>query len=61
MTRRTGVFPQLRLVEYECLKCGARMGPFEQNGDVEVKPSKCISCESAGPFQVSRLNKQTKV
>jgi DNA replication licensing factor MCM2 len=52
VTRRTGVFPQLLQVEYECQKCGQLMGPFEQTGDVELKPQQCVACNSKGPFLV---------
>ena len=30
VTRRSGVFPQLRLVKYDCMKCGMTLGPFAQ-------------------------------
>ena len=52
VTRRTGVFPQLRLVKYDCLKCGYVLGPFPQNTQDEVKPGNCPSCSSKGPFVV---------
>lgn len=53
VTRRTGVFPQLRLIKYDCTKCGDVLGPFAQTGDSEVKPNSCPSCQSKGPFTVS--------
>lgn len=52
VTRRTGVFPQLRLVKYDCLRCGAVLGPFAVNAEHEVKPSQCPGCSSKGPFTV---------
>lgn len=52
VTRRTGVFPQLQLVKYDCSQCGNIMGPFAQNGDKEVKPAACPLCSSKGPFMV---------
>lgn len=52
VTRRTGVFPQLRLVKYDCVKCGYTMGPFATNTETEVKPNACPSCQSKGPFSV---------
>lgn len=55
VTRRTGVFPQLRLVKYDCMKCGYVMGPFTQTSEQEVKPNACPNCSSKGPFQVGRL------
>lgn len=30
ITRRSGIFPQLRLVYYNCIKCGAVSGPIQQ-------------------------------
>eukprot|EP00887_Chlorella_sp_A99_P006785 scaffold2.g6785.t1 len=53
VTRRTGVYPQLSRVMFDCLKCAAVVGPYMQTGDKEVKPSFCPSCESKGPFQVN--------
>ncbi len=53
VTRRTGVFPQLRMVHYDCAACGFVMGPFAQNGDKEVRPAQCAQCQSKGPFNVS--------
>ena len=52
VTRRTGVYPQLQRVMYDCQKCGAVLGPFVQQGDKEIKLGSCPSCESKGPFQV---------
>lgn len=54
VTRRTGVFPQLRMVNYDCTKCGSLEGPHAQNGDREVKPFKCSMCQSKGPFVVNQ-------
>lgn len=30
VTRRTGVFPQLKYVKFNCLKCGSILGPFSK-------------------------------
>lgn len=30
VTRRTGVFPQLKVVSFDCGRCGSTMGPFPQ-------------------------------
>ncbi|TYH83491.1 hypothetical protein ES332_D02G135700v1 [Gossypium tomentosum] len=43
VTRRSGVFPQLQQVKYDCNKCGSILGPFFQNSYSEVK----------GPFTVN--------
>ena len=53
VTRRTGVFPQLKYVKFDCLKCGGVLGPFFQDESREVKVSYCPNCESKGPFRVN--------
>lgn len=53
MTRRSGVFPQLQQVKYDCNKCGAVLGPFFQNSYSEVKVGSCPECQSKGPFSVN--------
>ncbi|KJA29045.1 hypothetical protein HYPSUDRAFT_634812 [Hypholoma sublateritium FD-334 SS-4] len=53
VTRRTGVFPQLKYVKFDCRKCGAVLGPFYQDASREVKISYCANCESKGPFTVN--------
>jgi len=53
VTRRTGVFPQLKYVKFDCRKCGAVLGPFYQDASREVKISYCAHCESKGPFAVN--------
>ncbi|SPN99524.1 probable DNA replication licensing factor (nimQ) [Cephalotrichum gorgonifer] len=53
VTRRTGVFPQLKYVKFDCTKCGVTLGPFQQESNVEVKISFCQSCQSRGPFTLN--------
>jgi DNA replication licensing factor MCM2 len=53
VTRRSGVFPQLKYVKFDCRKCGAVLGPFYQDATREVKISYCANCESKGPFVVN--------
>lgn len=53
VTRRTGVFPQLDRVMFDCGRCGAVLGPFFQTGDREVKINACPACEAKGPFTVN--------
>ncbi|KAI0093138.1 MCM-domain-containing protein [Irpex rosettiformis] len=53
VTRRTGVFPQLKYVKFDCRKCGAVLGPFYQDSTQEVKISYCPNCEGKGPFSVN--------
>jgi DNA replication licensing factor MCM2 len=53
VTRRSGVFPQLQQVKYDCNKCGTVLGPFFQNSYAEVKVGSCPECQSKGPFTVN--------
>ena len=53
VTRRTGVFPQLKYVKFDCTKCGITLGPFPQDSNVEVKVSFCQNCQSRGPFTLN--------
>ncbi|CAL9015332.1 unnamed protein product, partial [Prunus brigantina] len=53
VTRRSGVFPQLQQVKYDCNKCGAILGPFLQNSYSGVKVGSYPECQSKGPFSVN--------
>ncbi|KAI5948893.1 MCM2 [Candida theae] len=53
VTRRTGVFPQLKYVKFDCLKCGVVLGPFIQDSNSELKISFCTNCQSKGPFKMN--------
>jgi DNA replication licensing factor MCM2 len=53
VTRRSGVFPQLKLVKYDCGKCGAILGPFVQDLNNEVHINACTSCDGRGPFTIN--------
>lgn len=53
VTRRTGVFPQLKYVKFDCLKCGVVLGPFIQDSNSEMKISFCTNCQSKGPFKMN--------
>ncbi|KAL7322233.1 MCM DNA helicase complex subunit [Mucor circinelloides] len=53
VTRRTGVFPQLKWVKYNCGKCNHLLGPFYQDIHNEIKINTCPSCQSKGPFNVN--------
>ncbi|OCK81977.1 MCM-domain-containing protein [Lepidopterella palustris CBS 459.81] len=53
VTRRSGVFPQLKYVKFDCTKCGVTLGPFPQDSNVEVKISFCQNCQSRGPFTLN--------
>jgi DNA replication licensing factor MCM2 len=49
----TSVLPQLRIIHYDCNKCGYVMGPFPQSQDHELKPGSCPECQSSGPFSIN--------
>ncbi|KAJ1332033.1 DNA replication licensing factor MCM2 [Microdochium nivale] len=53
VTRRSGVFPQLKMVKFDCLKCGVTLGPFQQESNVEVRINFCQNCQSRGPFALN--------
>ena len=53
VTRRSGVFPQLKYVKFDCMQCGVTLGPYPQDGSVEVKLSFCQNCQSRGPFTLN--------
>ena len=53
VTRRSGVFPQLKYVKFDCGKCSSTLGPFYQDTSKEVRISFCPNCESKGPFTVN--------
>ncbi|KAF2835582.1 minichromosome maintenance protein MCM [Patellaria atrata CBS 101060] len=53
VTRRSGVFPQLKYIKFDCTKCGNTLGPFPQESNVEVKISFCQFCQSKGPFTLN--------
>lgn len=53
VTSSSSVLPQLRVVKYDCNKCGYLLGPFIQNQDTELKPGSCPECQSLGPFSVN--------
>ncbi len=55
VTRRTGVFPQLSLVKFDCLKCGYVLGPFTQTSEREERPQSCPNCQAKGPFSLNNL------
>jgi len=56
VTRRSGVFPQLKYVKFDCKKCGVTLGPFYQDTGKEIRISYCPNCEGRGPFEVNSDN-----
>ena len=53
VTRRSGVFPQLKYVKFDCLSCNEVLGPFFQDSNQEIKLTFCPACEKRGPFRVN--------
>lgn len=53
VTSSTGILPQLKMIKYDCQKCGFILGPFYQKQDQEVKPGTCPECQSSGPFEIN--------
>ncbi|KAL2913170.1 MCM DNA helicase complex subunit [Polyrhizophydium stewartii] len=53
VTRRTGVFPQLKYVKYDCLKCGAVIGPYYQDSTSEIRVRVCPNCQGKNCFTVN--------
>ncbi|KAJ1723850.1 MCM DNA helicase complex subunit [Coemansia erecta] len=53
VSRRTGVFPQLKYVKFDCGKCGAVLGPFFQDAHAEVRVAMCANCQARGPFALN--------
>mmetsp|Transcript_46997 Transcript_46997/g.111948 ORF Transcript_46997/g.111948 Transcript_46997/m.111948 type:complete len:925 (-) Transcript_46997:100-2874(-) len=55
VTRRTAIYPQLKMVMFDCTKCGYRVGPYYQStGMSDVKPNACSECQSKGPFSINQ-------
>lgn len=54
VTRRTGAFPQLKLVKFNCAKCGTIVGPITVSSTNALHtPGRCPECQSKGPFTVN--------
>lgn len=54
ITRRTGVFPQLKNVTYTCMTCSYNIGPIFQNSSrEEERPNACPECQQKGRWQVN--------
>ena len=54
VTRRSGVFPQLTICKYNCMRCGYVMGPYSVNGaETNMQGVQCHSCQEKGPYQLN--------
>lgn len=54
VTRRTGVFPQLKVMVFFCNKCGEKKGPIFQTSHHKANIGICGSCQSKGPFTLNQ-------
>ncbi|CAM9685560.1 unnamed protein product [Ectocarpus sp. 4 AP-2014] len=55
VTRRSGVFPQLKLVKYRCHRCQTVLGPFRVSGSgAEAKPGSCPGCQAEDSFKIDQ-------
>jgi DNA replication licensing factor MCM2 len=57
VTRRTSVYPQLKVIQWDCGKCGATSTTaqhVESHGNSIPKPSFCAECQSKGPFIINQ-------
>ena len=61
VTSCTGILPQLKMIKYDCLRCGFVLGPFYQKQDQEVKAGRCPECQSAGPFEINMEQVYSKI
>lgn len=53
MTSTTGIFPQLSMAKFTCMKCRYVLGPIYQSQDREIRPGPCPECHSNGPFDLN--------
>ncbi|KAL9685961.1 hypothetical protein QQ045_023416 [Rhodiola kirilowii] len=59
VTRRSGVFPHLQQVKFDCSKCGTILGPFFQNSYSDVKLAPVQNVNPKG-HSLSTFNRQYK-
>jgi len=57
VTRRTAMFPQLKFVKYDCVKCGESLSPIiVRNASDVAKPSSCPNCGGKNCFIINEAN-----
>mmetsp|Transcript_69419 Transcript_69419/g.203740 ORF Transcript_69419/g.203740 Transcript_69419/m.203740 type:complete len:899 (-) Transcript_69419:431-3127(-) len=54
VTKRGGLFNQVKRLYLRCAKCSFACGPFECTEEKELRPGSCIECQSKGPWRVDR-------
>jgi len=53
VTKRSGVYPELKSVYYNCIKCDFVNGPYAPN-ILSTGLKRCAGCQSRGPFYVNK-------
>ena len=54
VTRRSAVFPQLKICKYNCTNCGYVMGPYTVNGaETKMAGVQCPACQAKGPYTLN--------
>ncbi|KAG0680006.1 MCM DNA helicase complex subunit [Pichia californica] len=53
VTRRTGIFPQLKYIKFDCPQCKTVLGPFLQDSNQEIKIKYCSNCEYKGKMSIN--------
>ena len=54
VTKRTNVFNQVKRLWVRCAKCNFAIGPLDVAEETDLRPSKCLECQSKGPWRVDR-------
>eukprot|EP00316_Scyphosphaera_apsteinii_P000527 CAMPEP_0119314172 /NCGR_PEP_ID=MMETSP1333-20130426/31965_1 /TAXON_ID=418940 /ORGANISM="Scyphosphaera apsteinii, Strain RCC1455" /LENGTH=910 /DNA_ID=CAMNT_0007319233 /DNA_START=48 /DNA_END=2780 /DNA_ORIENTATION=+ len=54
VTRRSNVFPQLKVCKYTCSNCGYVLGPFSISGnEPRMAGTQCPACQAKGPYTLN--------
>jgi hypothetical protein len=54
LTRRSSVFPELKMARYNCTRCKHTFGPYPLSSDQrEHRVGPCPECQQTGPFTLS--------
>ncbi len=53
VTRRTGIFPQLKYIKFDCPSCHTVLGPYFQDSNQEMKIRFCPHCEYRGKMPIN--------
>jgi len=54
VTKRSGVFNQVKRLHLRCAKCNFPCGPFDVVDEKDLRPGSCVECQSRGPWRVDR-------